>query len=102
MSPSSAFGSAISSRMVVSSVLMFTDGSQEPYLKKTTLTWSVYILQASLAATLRASHLWLHLERVEADAAGVVNVRVIDGRREAHLWRLERVAAFALAIRPSE
>lgn len=30
MSPSSAFGSAMSSRIVVKSVLMFTDGSHEP------------------------------------------------------------------------
>lgn len=37
------------------------------------------------------SHRRAHLERVEANAASAVDVGMVNGRNEAHLWRFERI-----------
>jgi hypothetical protein len=48
-----------------------------------------------------SQYLWLHLKGVEADAAPLVDVGVVDGRHEPHLGGLERIPAHSRApMRP--
>ena len=92
--PSSALGSAISKRIVVSNVLMLTDGSHEPY-HSSNMTAENSIVSNTDAQNHASclAHLGLHFQRVETDPTGIVNVRMVNGRHKAHLWRLKRVTA---------
>ena len=94
--PSSAFGSAISSRIVVSNVPMFREGVQHPCEQCKDMKSPRGQLYRSILTEVHSqrhrTNLRRHLESVKAYSPSIINVGVVNRGAKSYLRRFEWVS----------